>query len=57
MQENCTSGTVSGALGNWGSYGERSIMRRSYHESRETEFDGLIKIANDAVLEIKEAFG
>jgi hypothetical protein len=35
----------------------RSIARRSYHETRELEFEGLLKVADEAIVEIKEAFG
>ena len=36
----------------------RGINRRiSYHESRKPKFDELLKVANEAIFEIKEAFG
>lgn len=35
----------------------RSITRRNYHESRKIEADGLLKIAEEAISEIKEVFG
>lgn len=38
-------------------FGVRSITRRSYNESREIEFDRLLKVAEEAICEIKEAFG
>lgn len=37
-------------------FGVRSLMRRSYHESREIDFDALIKVADEAISEIKKAF-
>ncbi len=38
-------------------FGSRSIVRRSYHESREIEFSYLLKVADEAILEVREAFG
>ncbi len=37
-------------------FGVRNIMRRSYHESRKIDFYDLIKVADEAIVEIKEAF-
>lgn len=34
----------------------KSIMRRPYHESREIKYNDLIKVANEAIQEIIEAF-
>lgn len=38
-------------------FGIRSITRRSYHEYREIELNYLIKVVDEAIFEIKDAFG
>ena len=35
----------------------RSMKRRSYHESREIEFNDLVVVADEAIAEIRQAFG
>lgn len=38
-------------------FGIRSIKRRSYHDHREIELSYLVKVVDEAIVEIKDAFG